>query len=130
MTTYAKLKNGQLDTLRYIPGVANPTDEMWKTYAEAQGYKKYVRAAQPEGYCHHSYKETAKQITDVWTPYTDSEMVPIRAAELHQKLTETDYIAAKLAEVDGEERTEMLAHYAEQLAQRRAWREELRAIEN
>lgn len=130
MTQYAKLKNGQLNMLRYIPGIANPAADVWAAYAEAQGYKKYVRTACPEGQHHHSYKETAKQITDVWTPYTDSELIPIRAAELHQKLTETDYIAAKLAEVDGEERTEMLAHYAEQLAQRRAWREELRAIEN
>lgn len=130
MSTYAKLKNGQLDVLQRIPRVSNATPEMLTAYAEKNGYKKYVRAAQPEGYHHHSYKETAKQITDVWTPYTDSEMAPIRASELHQKLADTDYIAAKLAEVDGEERTEMLAHYADQLAQRRAWREELRSIEN
>ena len=52
-----------------------------------------------------------------------------RIAELRQSLEETDYVALKLAEVvaekDEEALAEMLEEYADVLANRKAWREEL-----
>ena len=52
-----------------------------------------------------------------------------RIYELRQSLEETDYVALKLAEVvaekDEEALTEMLEEYADVLADRKAWREEL-----
>lgn len=52
-----------------------------------------------------------------------------RVAELKKMLAETDYVAWKLAEVDGEEREAMLAAYAEVLAKRADWREEINSLE-
>lgn len=128
--TYAKLNDKRLEVLTRIPNCANPTAEMLAAYAAAHGYKTYMQVAQPEGYHHHSYKETAKQIKDVWTPYTDSEMAPILAAEAHAYLAETDWVAAKLAEVDGEERAAMKEHYADTLAKRSEAREKINQYEN
>lgn len=132
MNTYAKLINGQLETLRNVPHISNPTEEMVKEYAEANGYKSYLRVPMPAdgGYYHHGYKETKAQIKDVWTPYSDSEMAPIHAREAHAYLDSTDWVAAKLAEVDGEERTAMLAYYADTLAKRREARETINKFEN
>lgn len=113
-----------------VPHVAFPTDDMLATYAAANGYKTYVRVAKPDGYYHHSYHETARQIKDVWTPYTASEMAPILASEAREYLESTDWIAAKLAEVDGEERAAMKEHYADTLAKRREARETINLYEN
>lgn len=52
-----------------------------------------------------------------------------RITELKQFLTDTDYVAAKLAEVDGEERMDLLAKYAEVLEKRKACRREIRELE-
>lgn len=130
MDKYAKLIKGKLFELRFVPQIANPTPEMLAAYAAANGYKTYVQLQQPEGYHHHSYHETAQQIKDVWTPYTDAEMAPILSAEAHAYLAETDWVAAKLAEVDGEERAAMLEHYADTLAKRREARETINKLEN
>lgn len=127
---YVKLNGNKLEVLTRLPNCGNPTAEMLATYAAEHGYKQYVQVPQPEGYHHHSYHETAKQIKDVWTPYTDSEMAPIRAAEAHAYLAETDWVAAKLAEVDGEDRAAMLEHYADTLAKRREARETINKYEN
>lgn len=128
--TYAKLTDNKLEVLTRLPTCGNPTAEMLATYAAANGYKTYVRVAKPDGYHRHSYHETAKQIKDVWTPYTDSEQAPIRAQEAHAYLTSTDWVAAKLAEVDGEERAAMKEHYADVLAKRREARETINKYEN
>lgn len=52
-----------------------------------------------------------------------------RIYELHQSLEETDYVALKLAEAvaekDDDALAEMLEEYADVLANRKAWREEL-----
>lgn len=130
--TYAKIISGQLHELRNIPHISNPTEEMFAAYAAATGYKNYVRVPMPTdgGHYHLSYKETKAQIKDVWTPYTDSEMAPILAAEAHAYLSATDWVAAKLAEVDGDERAAMKERYADTLAKRREARETINKFEN
>ena len=50
--------------------------------------------------------------------------VEIQIQELKQKLSETDYIACKIAE--GEATVE---EYSDVIAQRRAWREEINKLE-
>lgn len=132
MTKYAKLTDGQLVELRNVPHISNPSDEMVREYAEANGYKVLVRVPMPTdgGYYHHTFKETAKQIKDVWTPFSDSEMAPIYAEQAHAYLASTDWVAAKLAEVDGEERAAMLEHYADVLSKRREARETINLYEN
>lgn len=132
MHKYAKLNGSHIDFLRCVPHIATPTDEMVRQYAEANGYKAYVRVPMPDDgvYYHHAYKETATQIEDVWTPYSDSEMAPILAQEAHAYLASTDWVAAKLAEVDGEERAAMKEHYADTLAKRREARETINKYEN
>ena len=55
---------------------------------------------------------------------TEQELAQSRISELKQNLANTDYIIIKLAE-DAASRDE----YAEQLAQRAAWRAEIRTLE-
>ena len=52
-----------------------------------------------------------------------------RISELKQRLVETDYVAMKLSEVEGEERAELLNTYADVLAERKAAREEINRLE-
>ncbi len=66
MKTYAKLIDDRL-VLCVPPNVSNPTSDYVEAYAEANGYKHYIDKTPPHQYCTRSYKETAKQITDVWT---------------------------------------------------------------
>lgn len=130
MTTYAKLTNaGQLDVLRNVPNIMGAKEHHFAAYAAAHGYKPYRAVPAPDGYYHHGYAETAEDITDVWTPYTAEELRPLRAEELREKLASTDYVAAKLAEVEGAERAALLAEYADTLAARRAWRAEINTLQ-
>lgn len=64
------------------------------------------------------------QIQEIPAP-TQDVINQERITKLKQMLADTDYVAAKLAEVDGEERAALLAEYAEVLAQRKAWRNEI-----
>ena len=58
-------------------------------------------------------------------------MEELNEFELHQKLKRTDYIALKIAEAETEEQKQMLREkYAEQLANRKKWREQLNKLEN
>lgn len=52
-----------------------------------------------------------------------------RISELKQRLVETDYVAMKLSEVEGEERAALLNTYAGVLAERKAAREEINRLE-
>ncbi len=66
MKTYAKLVDGGL--MRCAPpNVSNPTADYMEEYAEANGFKHFIEKTRPHQYCTLSYKETAKQITEVWT---------------------------------------------------------------
>lgn len=129
MKTFAKLIDGQLTTLHNVPNIMGAKEHHFAAYAAAHGYKPYRAVPSPGGYYHHGYAETAEEIADVWTPYTAAELAPLRVAELQEKLAATDYVAAKLAEADGEERTALLAEYAETLAARRAWRAEINTLQ-
>ena len=59
-----------------------------------------------------------------YIPYTEAELAQRRVKALKRRLSETDYIAAKLAE--GAATRE---EYADLIAQRQAWREEINALE-
>lgn len=129
MTNYANLIDGAPRILRGAHNIANATEAQLAEYAAEHGYKPYRAVPAPAGYYHHGYAETAEEITDIWTPYTAAELAPLRAEELREKLAATDYVAAKLAEADGEERAALLAEYADTLAARRAWRAEINELE-
>lgn len=58
-----------------------------------------------------------------WVEYTPEEYAEGRIHELKQLLSETDYIAAKIAE--GAATRE---EYTDMLAQRQAWRDEINAL--
>lgn len=53
----------------------------------------------------------------------------LRRIRLLAQLEETDYIAAKLAEAEGDELTQLRAEYAGIIAQRKAWRVEINSLE-
>ena len=58
-------------------------------------------------------------------------MEELNEFELHQKLKSTDYIALKIAEAETEEQKQILREkYAEQLANRKNWREQLNKLKN
>lgn len=60
---------------------------------------------------------------------TKEEIAQARISELKQRLVETDYVAMKLSEVEGEERAALLNTYAGVLAERKAAREEINRLE-
>ena len=59
------------------------------------------------------------------TPPTDEEIKAVRIAELKQRLADTDYVVIKIAEGSATKE-----EYADVIANRRAWREEIRSLEN
>ena len=62
---------------------------------------------------------------------TEDEIKKSRISELKQKLAETDYIVAKIAETETEEEKAALREeYAEQLSSRKAWRVEINELES
>ncbi len=77
MKTYAKLVDKRL-VMCIPPNVSNPTADYVEEYAETNGYKHYISKTAPHQYCSLSYKETAKQITEVWTE------MPIEAVRARQ----------------------------------------------
>ena len=70
------------------------------------------------------------QIVEIPKP-TEEKIKQARIAELKQKLADTDYIVAKMAEAETEEEKSALREeYAEHLANRKAWRAEINRLEN
>ena len=53
---------------------------------------------------------------------------PLRRIRLLAQLEATDYVAAKLAEAEGDELAQLRAEYAETIAQRKAWRIEINSL--
>lgn len=53
-----------------------------------------------------------------------------RVAELKQKLADSDYAVIKIAEATGEEAEVLREKYAQVIADRKAWREEINQLEN
>lgn len=129
MSAFFKLIDGRLQRLERVPHVSNARGDILAAYARVHGFVPYAPEPMPQDGARyaHAFALVDGVIRDVWTP------IPIPAAEriasLNQLLANTDYVAAKLAEVDGEERAALLAQYAEVLDQRRAWREEIGKLE-
>ena len=125
MNSFFKLIDGRLQRLDRIPHVSNAGQQALAAYAQQHGFLPYVSVPMPQdgGRYYHEFRQDADAIRDVWSPVTQTAAE--RIGELKQALAETDYVAAKLAEVDGEERATMLAEYAEVLEKRRAWRREI-----
>lgn len=130
MKQYAKLENGRLILLRTVPHCSNPGAETMEAFAEAHGYLPYMPAAHPADGGSYSRRFVLEKgcVRTVWVPQVQAPAE--RIDELKQRLADTDYVAAKLAEVDGEQRAALLAEYAEVLAQRQAWRSEIGKLES
>lgn len=56
---------------------------------------------------------------------TAEEIKAVRIAELKQRLADTDYVVIKIAEGSA-----TVGEYAEVIANRKAWRDEIRELEN
>lgn len=91
---YAILIAGQLDELRYVPNVANPTPETVAAFAAANGYKVLTRTDPPNPYYTESYTETDTEITNEWEPWELADAQADAAARVH-----ADFKAAINAEV-------------------------------
>lgn len=61
---------------------------------------------------------------------TEAEINAQRVAELKQKLADSDYAVIKIAEATGEETEALREKYAQVIADRKAWREEINQLEN
>lgn len=128
MSAFFKLVDGRLQRLERVPHVSNARGDILAAYARVHGFVPYAPEPMPQDGARyaHAFAMVDGVIRDVWTP------IPIPAAEriaaLKQLLANTDYVAAKLAEVDGAERQALLAQYADVLEQRRRWREEIRTL--
>lgn len=129
MQQYAKIDNGRLILLRTVPHCSNPGAETMATFAAAHGYLPYMPTAHPADGGAYSRRFVIEQgcVRTVWVPQVQAPAE--RIDELKKRLDDTDYVAAKLAEVDGEQRAALLTQYAEVLAQRQAWREEIGELE-
>ena len=53
---------------------------------------------------------------------------PLRRIRLLAQLEATDYIAAKLAEAEGDELVQLRQEYAQTIVQRKAWRAEINSL--
>lgn len=129
MNAFFKLIDGRLQRLERIPHVSNAGQQALAAYAQQHGFLPYVSSPKPSDGAryHHEFRQDADAIRDVWSPAPKTAQE--RVAELKQALADSDYVAAKLAEVDGEQRAALLAEYAEVLAQRQAWRSEIGELE-
>lgn len=129
MSAFFKLIDGRLQRLERVPHVSNAGEEQLAAYARVHGFVPYAHEPMPQDGARyaHAFALVDGVIRDVWTPAPQSTHE--RIDELKQLLANTDYVAAKLAEVDGEQREALLAEYAEVLEQRRAWRREIGELE-
>ena len=125
MSSFFKLIDGRLQRLERVPHVSNARGDILAAYARVHGFVPYTPEPMPQDGARyaHAFAMVDGVIRDVWTPAPQSAHE--RIDELKQALADTDYVAAKLAEVDGEQRAAMLAEYAEVLEKRQAWRSEI-----
>lgn len=61
---------------------------------------------------------------------SEAEIIAQQVAELKQKLDDSDYTVIKIAEATGEEAEALREKYAQVIADRKAWREEINQLEN
>lgn len=69
------------------------------------------------------------EIKEVPAP-SEAEINAQRVAELKQKLADSDYAIIKIAEATAEEAEALREKYAQVIADRKAWREEINQLEN
>lgn len=81
MKTYARLVEGELDVLLYVPGWSNPTEDVVRSYASDNGYRELVRVERPGPYYNHGWHTTVKRLLDEWTPW---DMADARADALRR----------------------------------------------
>lgn len=60
----------------------------------------------------------------------EAEINAQKVAELKQKLADSDYAIIKIAEATAEEAVALREKYAQVIADRKAWREEINQLEN
>ncbi len=125
MSAFFKLVDGRLQRLERVPHVSNARGDILEAYAREHGFAPYVPVQMPQDGARYRHEFALEDgvIRDVWSPAPQTAQE--RIAELKQALADSDYVAAKLAEVDGEQRAALLTQYAEVLAQRQAWRSEI-----
>ena len=92
------------------------TDEQGDTQS---GYAWTELRMEPAEY--HLVREGKLPAGCTWT-------AQLRRIRLLAQLEATDYIAAKLAEAEGDELAQLRTEYAEIIAQRRAWRTEINSL--
>ena len=68
--TCAKLEAGALRMMERVPNIINPTDTQRAEYAAANGWKELRHTDKPGRYYWQGWHETAKFITETWTPWT------------------------------------------------------------
>lgn len=91
MTTYAKLIDDAIIILERVPRVINSTKQQWTAYAAAGGYKALRCTERPGQYYTAGYKESAKLITETWTPWE----LPAAKADALQRVQ--DQLDARLS---------------------------------
>jgi hypothetical protein len=106
----------QEENPEYSKLIPNPAPNTLSKYSEAAAWCN-------ENNAHIEDKETYYEVVANAEPSED-EVKAARIAELKKNLADTDYIAVKIAE--GAATREQ---YADLIAQREAWREEIRALE-
>ncbi len=86
MKTYAKLEDGALRLMERVPNISNPTDAQRAAFAAANGYKELRRTTQPGRYYAQGWHETAKLITETWTPWELDTAKAAALAEVQNRL--------------------------------------------
>ena len=118
------------------------TDENGNPFLDENGepitqtITKTVRDGLEDGYTQITEEEFNKLSNKRYEP-TEEQKVKIekarQIAELKKKLADTDYIVLKIAEAQADGETETIAElkttYATELANRKAWREQINELE-
>lgn len=60
----------------------------------------------------------------------EAEIIAQQVAELKSKLADTDYVIVKIAETTGEEADSLREKYAQIIADRKEWRNQINELEN
>lgn len=124
---YAKIINNHIE---YAPRNKGTTSNYNKNVELmlADGYKPVADYTLAEDEYVKKWKDDGNIIAPVIEKIVQSEeeLKAIRISELKIKLSETDYIACKIAEaLDYSEQADLKEKYADVIAKRRQWRAEL-----
>lgn len=71
MKIFAKLKeNNELEILKYVPNISNPTEAILQEYALENNYKIVEYTTQPYEYSYSVFKELPSKISQHWYSYS------------------------------------------------------------